>query len=51
MNQDEIREKIKKLEVAEFLLQMKDFWNASDFARSREYASKIKELKTQLEEN
>lgn len=46
---EEIKELIRKIEMDEFLLQMKDFWNSSDFARSRENTRKIRELKAKLD--
>lgn len=46
---EEIKELIRKIEMDEFLLQMKDFWNSSDYARSRENTRKIRELKAKLD--
>ena len=38
-------EQIKKLEMALFLLNMKDNWLGADFQRARELEKEIKELK------
>lgn len=50
MTIDEIKEKIKKLESANFILNMKDMWSASDYATDREQNIAIKKYKKMLEE-
>ena len=46
----EIKEKIDKLESANFYLQMKDMWSASDYATDREQKIAIRKYKKMLEE-
>ena len=48
MERKELQKTIADLEDTEFMLQMKDHWNAWDFARDRELNEKIKELKEEL---
>ncbi len=47
---EEIQKKIKDLETAKFLLNMKDHWNNEDYERDRKYSRDIRELKKILED-
>lgn len=38
-------ERIKKIEMALFLLNMKDTWNGADYQKERELEKELKELK------
>lgn len=45
---EEIQNKIKDLEAAKFLLNMKDYWSNEDYERDRMFDIKIKEYEELL---
>ena len=50
MTKAEIEARLKKVEYAEFILQMKDTWSRSDYDEDDRLRREIRELKKQLAE-
>lgn len=50
MTKAEIEARLKKVEYAEFILQMKDMWSRSDYDEDDRLRREIRELKKQLAE-
>jgi len=48
MTKAELENKLDELETAEFILQMKDRWDARDFEEDSRLNSQIDEIRSQL---
>ena len=44
IDQKKLLLEIANLHIADFMLEMTDHWSSSDYAKSREYATKIRTL-------
>ncbi len=50
MTREEITKRIEEIENAQFMLNMKNFWNWKDRERNHNYSNELFNLKKQLKE-
>ena len=48
MTKEELQTELKKVQEAEFLLEMKDYWSCDDYRLSVKYCMQIQNLREQI---